>query len=91
MKHIAKIALMCLALQATASAEIYPAAYLVTDTDPARDMITLTTATGLNFEWYEIEDWMPGDIAAAIMSDNGTPDDITDDEILQLRYAGYIY
>lgn len=36
------------------------------------------------------EDWSEGDIVAAIMSDNGTPE-TNDDIIIQTRYSGWVY
>lgn len=34
------------------------------------------------------EEWYVDEYAVAIMNDNGTPDDITDDVIEQIRYLG---
>lgn len=35
------------------------------------------------------EQWEEYDYAVGIMNDNGTPDDITDDRIEQIRYVGH--
>ena len=45
------------------------------------------TATG--FAWLiEPEDWCEGDLVSAIFDDNGTPDDIRDDTLVQARFSG---
>lgn len=45
------------------------------------------TATG--FAWLiDPEDWDKGDLVSAIFDDNGTPDDIRDDAIVQARFSG---
>jgi hypothetical protein len=35
------------------------------------------------------ETWKTDDYAVGIMNDNGTPDDVTDDEIVELRNLGH--
>lgn len=74
---------------AAASIIFYPATMTVTSVQ--NDVVTLETSTGHVYEMDGAEDWMPGDIASLVMSDNGTPEDITDDVILSARYSGYVY
>ena len=70
-----------------AFAEIYPKAFIVVDTIPETDTVTLWDSTGHVWKWFGVEDWMPGDIAVAIMDDNNT-EIIFDDKILILQYSG---
>ena len=45
------------------------------------------TATG--FAWLiEPDDWETGDLVSAVFDDNGTPDDIRDDTLIQTRFSG---
>ena len=67
----------------------YPQTFVVTEVDYEADTITLEDFSGNTWTWEGAEDWMQGDIAAAIMNDNGTPT-IYDDEIKQLKYCGYL-
>ena len=67
---------------------IYPQTFIVYEIDREYDIIYLTTSTGFDYIWEGVEDWHAGDMASAIMNDNGTKN-ITDDEILTLRYTGY--
>ena len=98
MKHAAIIAAAALAatIPTTAPARTgntYPAAaavVAVTETAPDLYTITARTAGGLEYAFYsDSSDWLPGDLAALIMDDAGTPSDVTDDEITAARYAGY--
>ena len=87
MKRVIIVLAILLAITTTATAETYPQTFIVTDTTD--DILTLETFTGHTFQAYGVEDYMVGDMVAAIMDDNGT-DNITDDIILQLRYSGYV-
>ena len=71
---------------------LYPQTYIVTEVSEETDngfyLVTVESCTGFLYQFYsEDEDWLPGDLVACIMSDNGT-ENITDDEILSTRYAG---
>lgn len=66
---------------------IYPQAFRVYSVDRSADLVTLETSTGLLFDFYGVEDWTTGDVCAAVMDDNGTPE-IIDDRIIMARYAG---
>ena len=74
---------------AAASIIFYPATMTVTSVQ--NDVVTMETSTGHIYEMDGAEDWMPGDVASLIMSDNGTPEDVTDDVIMSARYSGYIW
>ena len=69
---------------------VYPATFVVSAVDPDTDRVFLTDFN--NNEWVieGVEDWMEGDVASAIMADNGTPI-IYDDRIVDIRYSGYIW
>ncbi len=69
---------------------LYPKTFTVSAVDPDNDMVFLTDFN--NNEWVieGVEDWMEGDVASAVMSDNGTPV-IYDDVILDIRYSGYLW
>ena len=67
---------------------IYPNIGIVTNIDSESDIVTVTTFDGHQFEFYEVEDWMVGDIAGMTLYDNGTPE-VEDDIILDVQYLGY--
>lgn len=73
----------------TARAEIYPQTFVVGNVDYEHDIMTLVDCNENEWECYGIEDYNIGDIIAAIMNDNNT-EIIFDDEIIDLRYAGYM-
>lgn len=66
----------------------YPAALAVIDV--CGDDITARTCGGIAYRAHvDGCDLFPGDLIACIMDDAGTPDDIRDDVITSLRYAGH--
>ena len=67
----------------------YPETFIVVAVDEDHDFITLMDFNGFTWTWYGVDDWMIGDIAAAIMDSNGT-EFIADDEIIMLKYSGYL-
>lgn len=71
-----------------AAGTIYPAGMIITEVDPAADLVTMETATGHAYQFKGVEDWTPGDLAAVIMYDGGTREDVRDDQILKVRYSG---
>ena len=64
---------------------IYPSAMTVTEIE--NDLATVETSTGNAFQFYGAEDYEVGDMVATIMYSNGT-EEVTDDTILCVRYAG---
>lgn len=70
-----------------ASRLIYPATMEVINI--SGDVVTMETATGHIYEMDGAEDWQEGDLAALIMWNNGTPDNVEDDIILAARYSGF--
>lgn len=69
---------------------VYPKTFVVSACDLDNDKVFIVDANGNEWAISGIEDWMEGDVASAIMSDNGTPE-IYDDAILDIRYSGYIW
>ena len=71
---------------ACAWAESYPRTFFVEAIDPDTDTVLLYDMNGWQWEWEGVEDWAVEDMAAAIMDDNGTPENIFDDIIITLHY-----
>lgn len=67
---------------------IYPATMIVDTIDKHFDTVVIRDSIGNLWEFKGIEDWEIGDICSVIMNDNETPDNIYDDEIVRVRYAG---
>lgn len=70
---------------------VYPKTFVVSACDLDNDTVFLVDSNNNEWAISGIEDWMEGDVASAIMSDNGTPDSIYDDKILDIRYSGYLW
>lgn len=83
-----KIAAIIAAAGLAAAGTIYPTTMIITDTNEAQDLVTMSTASGLEYQFYGIEDYFAGDLVSCIMFDNFTPDDVRDDIILAHRYSG---
>ena len=69
---------------------VYPATFVVSAVDLYNNLVFLVDFNGNEWSISGVEDWAEGDIASAIMSDNGTPI-IYDDRIVDIRYSGYIW
>lgn len=67
---------------------LYPTSGIVTDIDCSADLVTVQLQNGHMYQFYSVEDWAEGDIAAMIMNDCGTPE-VYDDKIVSVRYVGY--
>lgn len=67
----------------------YPSAGYVVDIDIDRDTVTFEDADGYLWEIDGVEEWEPGDLAALLMHDNGTPDSVEDDVILSAVQSGF--
>lgn len=68
---------------------IYPACAVVVSLDYTADVVTVEDVTGHTWQFYGVEDWCPGDVAALLMYDYGTAT-ILDDEIMTAHYAGTV-
>ena len=74
---------------ACASAEIYPQTFVVDLVNHEQNYMVLVDYNGNEWIYEGVEDFNCGDIVAAIMEERGTPT-IYDDEIVMIRYAGYM-
>ena len=72
------------------NSNIYPECLQIVEINQAADIVQGKTCSGLIFSFYGVEDYMLGDLVAVIMDDNGTPESVLDDIIIDVRYAGYI-
>lgn len=68
---------------------IYPACGVVVALDYTADVVTVEDVTGHTWQFYGVEDWCPGDVAALLMYDYGTASTL-DDEIMTAHYAGTV-
>ena len=82
---IAKI-LIALVLHAGA---LYPMTGIVVEVNYDEDIVSVEDFNGNIWEFYGCEDWMEGDVCALLMNDCGTAE-VTDDEIVSVRYCGYV-
>lgn len=87
MKKFFAIVTLFVLLSVSASAEIYPQTFVVSNIE--NDVIVLVDYNENEWIWEGAEDYTIGDIVAAIMDDNNTIT-IYDDAIVTLRYAGYM-
>ena len=69
----------------------YPACGEVVEINRENGKVVVEDFNGNLWAFEGTEDWMEGDICAMIMSDEGTPETIYDDVIIQARYCGYNY
>lgn len=67
---------------------MYPKATICLAVNRQTDVVTVADCNGTKWTFTGCQDFEEGDLIALIMSDNGTPDTIWDDEILTARYSG---
>ncbi len=87
MKKFFTIIALLILLTVSASAEIYPQTFIVSDIKD--DVLILVDYNENEWIWEGAEDYTVGDIVAAIMDDNNTIT-IYDDAIVTLRYVSYM-
>lgn len=77
-------------LGTTETKNLYAMTTVVTKVDGK--IITCTDFNGISweFETEYIEDWMVGDYASLVMSDNGTKESIYDDVVISAEYDGWL-
>ena len=73
---------------AVATAEIYPRAGRIVEVNRFEDTVVFVDGAGFLWQFYGAEDYAVGDIIACIYWDADTPDVITDDEVIDVQYAG---
>ena len=66
----------------------YPSVAIVVDVNYESNVVALQDSNGEILAFTGTEDWMVGDVAALIMSDNGT-EKVYDDEIIDARYSSF--
>lgn len=69
--------------------ELYPRTAVVSELDTESDTVTVIDGSGVSWQFFGCEDLEVCDFVSLLMSDNGTPDSIYDDEIREVRYAGF--
>lgn len=69
--------------------ENYPISTIVVELHTDEDVVVVKDFNGNLWEFYGCEDWAVGDICAMIMNDCGTAE-IYDDEIVSVRYCGWV-
>ena len=69
--------------------EVYPRAMEIIAFEEEHDTVVLEDAVGLSWCFYWIEDWEIGDMVIVMLDNNGTPDTITDDIIVDTYFSGY--
>lgn len=72
----------------TMSLGLYPTTCQITNLDRTTDIVTMTTATGYEYQFYGCDDYDNGDLVSVIMFNNHT-DNITDDAVICVHYAGF--
>lgn len=87
-KYFKNILAIAMALFMSVSFSYYSTIGRVTGYDLPSDTLYITTTDGNLWEYEGIEDWLYNDFCSMVFCDNGT-DDITDDEIVYMRYIGY--
>lgn len=93
MKKAILAGLLALTITAPVNAAVYPHMGEVTAvTHKANGEYEITFADGVGRQWSWLDDsgdWFTGDFVAVIMDDNGTPETVYDDCVLNARYVGY--
>lgn len=76
-------------LSGTPDVSIYPMTMVAVEIDYELDAVTCVDFNGNEWAFFGTEDYNRGDYVSTIMSDNGTPDWIYDDEIISTRCGGW--
>lgn len=71
-----------------ANTEVYDMGTSTIEDDEGLIELVDSNGEGWNYEQYP-EDYYPGDYVSALMDDNGTPNYIYDDIIIELRATGF--
>lgn len=86
-KKMKLVAVVCLI--ACLMGSLYPRTAFVSELNYTEDIVTVTDCVGYDWQFYGCEDWEIGDMVSMIMGDNGTPNYIKDDIIVDYQYGGY--
>ena len=83
------LVLMFTAVPALGDFSVYPNGGIIVDLIPEEDLVVFEDGDGMSWVFYGVEDWDIGDLVACTFWDAGT-EDIFDDEIIDVRYIGYV-
>ena len=67
---------------------LYPTTCIITEIDETKDLVTISTCTGLEYQFYGIEDYDTGDLVSVLFF-GGLTEKVTDDVIIFHRYSGW--
>lgn len=84
---------MVLTLSAAAAATyegLYAKSTVVVEVNEDDDIVVVEDFNGFLWKFEGCEDWVVGDICAMVMDNNGTPETIFDDIILNTTYCGWV-
>ena len=70
-------------------ANTYPRAMEIVAIDQKADIATCVDAVGLEWRFYETDDFEVGDIVICTMFDNRTKETMLDDVIVDVMWSGY--
>lgn len=70
-----------------ANANNYPLTGKVTELHLGTNTVVVKDGAGNKWAFRGIDDWFLEDTVSMIMSDNGTPDNIKDDKVVDVRYS----
>lgn len=68
---------------------IYPQTFIITDINEKTDIVTISTCTGIEYQFTGINDYINGDFVSCVMYNNFS-ENINDDIILSHKYSGYM-
>jgi len=80
----------CIAGISAYNNQLYARTAVVTGLNQETDIVSVTDGAGIGWGFYGIEDWDVGDVVSMLMDNNGTPENIFDDEIIKATYAGIL-
>lgn len=94
MKKAILAGLLALTIVTPVNATIYPHMGEVTAVLPKANgkyKVVFKDGAARPYSWIDNSgDWFNGDFVAVIMDDNGTPETVYDDRVLDARYVGYL-
>ena len=67
----------------------YSTCMVITEINYNEDIVVCETGSGFIYSFYGIEDLFINDIIICTMDDNGTPKNIKDDKIVDIKYSGF--
>ena len=79
--------ILALITSLTMSLGLYPTTCKAINLDREKDIVTMQTSTGIQYQFYGCEDYAEGDLLSVIMFNNNT-DSILDDAVICVHYAG---